>query len=61
MAMIAITTSNSINVKARANWEFLAIDPVGSEAMILGWLKIESEKELCTRKMLDNTLSSLCM
>jgi hypothetical protein len=29
MARIAITTSNSINVKARAKWEFLAISLVG--------------------------------
>src|SRR6266542_6872916 len=34
IAMIAITTSNSISVKAREKQEFLVIDPVGKERMI---------------------------
>jgi hypothetical protein len=34
--MTAITTSNSINVKARVNWELMAIDPIRSGRMIWG-------------------------
>ena len=35
MAMIASTTINSISVKARAKWEFLAIDLLSWDRMIL--------------------------
>jgi hypothetical protein len=45
MAMTAITTSNSIIVKARAEWEFLAINLVAWEPIIFGRLGSKSEKE----------------
>ena len=61
MAMIANTTINSISVKARAKWEFLAIDLLAWGPMIFGGLGSESQKELRKRKMLDNALSSSCM
>ena len=61
IAMIASTTINSISVKARAKWEFLVIDLVAGEPMILIVSRERKRKRTCIRKMLDNTLSSSCM
>jgi hypothetical protein len=61
MAMTAITTSNSMKVKPPANRDLSSIGLTDVKLMILTGRMIGSEKELRTRKMLDNTVYSSCM